>query len=351
MLPTSWFTKYLLKWYDKHGRHDLPWQLQSSPYTIWLSEIMLQQTQVNTVLPYFENFIQSYPTIEQLAAAPLDDVLAKWSGLGYYARARNLHKAAQLITNKFAGQFPQEVTELMSLPGVGRSTAHAILSQAFQQPLAILDGNVKRVLLRFLGMKAVASDKKIEPLLWQRAQSFMPQTRCGDYTQAIMDLGALICKRSNPNCTGCPVQKKCQANQQGLQHAIPLKKTTVPKPVRETHLYLIRDLSHKILLEKRSDKSLWGNLWTLPGTHPSLFEPPFQIMAEQNINHLLSFRHTFTHFHLDIQAYWLEQPACLKQLDQQSWFTIDQALAIGIPAPIRKILQQYREQISTTALI
>lgn len=351
MQPSSWFTKNLLKWYDIHGRHDLPWQLQSSPYTIWLSEVMLQQTQVNTVVPYFDNFIKSYPTVEQLAAAPLDDILAKWSGLGYYARARNLHKTAQIISNEYMGQFPREVAALLSLPGIGRSTAHAILSQAFQQPLAILDGNVKRVLLRFFGIKAIASDKKIEPILWQRAQSFMPQTRCGNYTQAIMDLGALICKRSQPNCPSCPVQNKCQARLQGLQHIIPLKKSTVPKPIRETNLYLIQDMRRKILLEKRSAQSLWGNLWTLPGTNLSLFDPPFQVMAEQNINHLISFRHTFTHFHLDIQAYWLEQPSYFKQTEQQSWFTIEQALAIGIPAPIRKILQLYREQISTSDLI
>ena len=217
------FSKQLLKWYDVHGRKNLPWQHPITPYRVWLSEVMLQQTQVDTVIPYFEKFVNTYPDVQSLAAAPIDHVLHLWTGLGYYARARNLHKCAIAVCENYQGQFPADQNELASLPGIGRSTAAAIASIAFEQPTAILDGNVKRVLARQYAVEGWPGNKKVENQLWDIAEDYMPQTRCRDYTQAIMDLGATLCTRSKPQCLLCPVNQNCIAKQTGNPTDFPVK--------------------------------------------------------------------------------------------------------------------------------
>ena len=255
------FSESLLDWFDEHGRKNLPWQKPITPYRVWLSEVMLQQTQVDTVIPYFEKFVNTYPDVASLAAAPIDHVLHLWTGLGYYARARNLHKCAITVCENYEGQFPSDQNELATLPGIGRSTAAAIASIAFEQPTAILDGNVKRVLTRHRAIEGWPGNKKIESQLWEIAEDYMPQTRCRDYTQAIMDLGATLCTRSKPQCLLCPVNHDCIAKQNGNPTDYPSKKPKKAQPVKDTHMLIARH-HNDILLEQRPASGIWGGLWS-----------------------------------------------------------------------------------------
>lgn len=335
------FSQKVLSWFDVHGRHHLPWQKEKSAYHVWLSEVMLQQTQVTTVIPYFEKFITIFPTLENLAKANQDEVLALWSGLGYYSRARNLHLAAQMVMYEFAGKFPQTVEDLMNLPGIGRSTAHAILSIAWQQPVAILDGNVKRVLTRFYGIQEHHSLSHVEKDLWHKASNLAPQRRAGDYTQAMMDLGATLCTRSKPHCESCPIANECLANQQTLQHLIPVKKPKKIKPEKATQIFVIYNKTGQVLLEKRASKGIWGGLWTLPGSNLDVFPEQMNVPTKNIHSPQLSFRHTFTHFHLDIDAYTTKHWNSLELKANQQWLSIEKALELGLPAPIRKILEKF----------
>ncbi|MCP3679451.1 MAG: A/G-specific adenine glycosylase [Gammaproteobacteria bacterium] len=233
------FQDKVLSWYDCHGRKALPWQQPRTPYTVWLSEIMLQQTQVATVIPYFERFIERFATVEALAAAELDEVLQLWSGLGYYSRARNLHRAAKQIIA--LEQFPDTLEQLLTLPGVGRSTAGAIISQAFKRRAAILDGNVKRLLVRFYAVDGWPGERSVEKRLWQLTEALAPEQRAADYTQAVMDLGALICSRSQPNCSQCPLQQTCLSYHSGRQNELPHKKPRKQLPLRSTIMVIIRN--------------------------------------------------------------------------------------------------------------
>ncbi|HLD13739.1 MAG TPA: A/G-specific adenine glycosylase, partial [Burkholderiales bacterium] len=297
------FGARLLAWYDHHGRKMLPWKRVRDPYRIWVSEIMLQQTQVATVIPYFERFIKRFPDIRTLARARADSVLHLWSGLGYYARARNLHKAARQIVTDHDGKFPRAIESAVHLPGIGRSTAGAILALAFNQRHAILDGNVKRVLARYHAMDTPLNTQTAGAKLWELAQRHTPRIRIADYTQAIMDLGATVCTRANPDCVRCPVRVGCKARTLGTPQNFPVIAKRKTLPVKKVNMLLIRDTRNRVLLVKRPPAGLWGGLWGLPECtqknvrawchdHIGLDIRPQQAWP--------AFRHRFSHFHLDI---------------------------------------------------
>lgn len=298
------FAVRLLRWYRQHGRHDLPWQNNTSLYRTWVSEIMLQQTQVTTVIPYYERFIQRFSDISRLAEASQDEVLLHWAGLGYYSRARNLHKAALLIAAQYQGQFPTQYEAVLALPGIGPSTAGAILAQALNQRHAILDGNVKRVLARYQAIEGWPGQLKVEKQLWQWAETYTPEANVADYTQAIMDLGATVCTRSSAKCNLCPLMEECKAFHQGRVSELPGKKPKKSLPVREKRFLIIRNEQGDYLMEKRPPAGIWGGLWSLPEL---TMEQSVGEAVKQNwqltVNDycdLPAFRHTFSHFHLDI---------------------------------------------------
>ena len=339
------FAGRVLTWFDQHGRKDLPWQYDTSPYRVWVSEIMLQQTQVRTVIPYFGRFMQRFPDVQALAAAPIDEVLHLWTGLGYYARARNLHRAAQEVCSEHAGNFPRDLEGLQSLPGIGRSTAGAILAIAFAQRASILDGNVKRVLARFHAVAGWPGHTAVHRQLWDFAEQHTPQQRVADYTQAMMDLGATLCTRSRPRCAECPLQASCSAHAQGLEGEFPGKKPRKVLPVRSTVFLILRDRQGHVLLQQRPASGIWGGLWCFPeldsveaaapwcrdrlGREPSatLPGPPF--------------RHTFSHYHLDIQPLHVQlalQPEAVMEASDQLWYNVKKPLEIGLAAPVARLL-------------
>lgn len=354
MKQTHPFAHKLLAWFDKHGRKNLPWQQSITPYRVWLSEIMLQQTQVETVIPYFNRFLERFPNLLDLAKAPQDDVLHLWTGLGYYARARNLHKCAQTIWENYNGEFPNTVEELASLPGIGPSTAAAIASIAFEQPTAILDGNVKRVLARHHAVEGWPGQKPVENTLWQHAHSHMPQKRCRDYTQAIMDLGATLCTRSKPQCHACPVAKSCQAYTQGNPLDYPGKKPKKLMPVKAVNMLMLRSPTGDIFLQQRPQQGIWGGLWSLPEIEPE--QSPLEhtlatygeVTQHQQIAQL---RHTFSHYHLDISAHLLDLKRAPTQVMEQSdcvWYKLHTPQALGLAAPVKKLLQLVKQHHSET---
>ncbi|MGH8446294.1 MAG: A/G-specific adenine glycosylase, partial [Solimonas sp.] len=252
------FAERLLAWFDVHGRHDLPWQHPRTPYRVWLSEIMLQQTQVATVIPYFARFLERFPDLRNLAAAPQDDVLALWAGLGYYARARNLHRCAQALVAEHGGEFPRNIEAVAELPGIGRSTAGAILAQAHGDRHAILDGNVRRVLARHAAIPGWPGQPTVQKQLWREAEARLPHERLADYTQALMDLGASVCTSRNPKCLLCPLAGDCQARIAGTVAQYPGAKPSRERPTREATLLLVEDAQGRLLLERRPPTGLWG---------------------------------------------------------------------------------------------
>ena len=340
------FASALLRWFDTHGRHDLPWQHDRTPYRVWLSEIMLQQTQVTTAAPYFVRFTARFPDITSLARAPIDDVLALWSGLGYYARARNLHTAAQRIASDHGGVMPQDVDALENLPGIGRSTAGAILAQAHDVRHPILDGNVKRVLARYHMVAGWPGNKAVENQLWQLAEQHTPHHRIRDYTQAIMDLGATVCTRSRPRCNGCPVQSGCQAYAQDQVLAFPQSKPKKAVPERHAIMLLIRDNNGRILLNKRPPTGIWGGLWSLPECAPT--EDATQFCAQQlridaaPVTALPTFSHTFSHFVLHIAPRVLQLRRHTGVMDDalHAWYNLPDANELGLPAPVKRLLSE-----------
>ena len=369
------FSDKLLEWFDQYGRHDLPWQQEINPYRVWVSEIMLQQTQVKTVIPYYLKFMQSFPTVVDLAHATQEQVLSHWAGLGYYARGRNLHKAAQLIVAEHNGEFPNDFDAIVGLPGIGRSTAGAVLSIALQQRFAILDGNVKRVLSRYYAVEGWPGEKAIENQLWLLADKLTPKERFADYTQAIMDLGATLCTRSKPNCQDCPQQSDCQAFQQNRVAEFPYKKPKKDKPIKQAWLLIQTKQNGDVFLQKRPQKGIWGGLWSLPEfTSFSLCEQfvQSQTTSEQTLIEWDVFRHTFSHYHLDIHPIYLkiedncemttnvaentvqystELPELLtdnqkanidSEIPPKAWYSLA-ALKnnkVGLPAPISKLIMQ-----------
>ena len=339
----------LLQWFDVHGRHDLPWQSPRSAYRVWISEIMLQQTQVNTVIPYFERFMQRFPDVKKLADAPLDDVLHLWTGLGYYARARNLHRAAQQICDQFAGEFPQSHDDIIALPGIGRSTAGAILAQAFAQPYAILDGNVKRVLTRVFAIDGWPGNKDVENRLWELAQQHTPSSRIVDYTQAIMDLGATVCRRSKPDCDVCPFDNICEAHQLDRQTDFPARKAKKAIPVRTTRMLIImNEDGESILLQQRPPTGIWGGLWSFPEcAHESDITQwcaQHLQLAVQTQKTLPDLRHTFSHFHLDITPIIVRaRHVGIMDSTQYIWYNTREPIACGLPAPVKSLLDNLGE--------
>ncbi|MDN0084918.1 A/G-specific adenine glycosylase [Crenobacter sp. SG2305] len=339
------FADRLIAWQRSHGRHDLPWQV-SDPYRVWLSEIMLQQTQVTTVLGYYARFLARFPDIASLAAAPLDDVLALWSGLGYYTRARNLHKAAQKVRDEFDGVFPTTREDIETLPGIGRSTAAAIASFAFGQREAILDGNVKRVLTRVYGIDGFPGEKKVENRLWDLAENLLPAD-AGDmpaYTQGLMDLGATVCSRSKPACTICPMVDGCVAVRDGRTAELPTKKPKKATPTRDT-LMLIALNDDRVWLERRPPTGIWGGLLSLPEFADSAAAEAW--LDERGDGELLptwpELEHVFTHYRLIITP----QPARLASLrgntvreESGQWWELEAALDAGLPAPVKRLLQR-----------
>ena len=319
------FSKTIVTWHKAKGRHDLPWQQGITPYRVWISEIMLQQTQVQTVIGYYQRFMEHFPTVNALAMSDEDSVLALWSGLGYYRRARFLHQASKLVVSEFDGVFPVEPDKLVHLPGIGQSTAHAIASIAGELPFAILDANVIRVLTRFYAIDSVLNSK-VEKQLWSLATSLMPPTDCRAYTQGMMDLGAIVC-RKKPQCDLCPLQSQCQAYLLGLHNTLPRKPVKKPKP-EKTMWYLLYTYQDKIALIQRDASSVWPRLWCLPeqSTQPT-----------SSIEPLLQLEHTFSHYTLHMRIIRME---CETMVGiDYAFFSIKQALSMGIPRPIRTVLE------------
>lgn len=353
------FSSRIIHWQQHHGRHTLPWQSGAvaasaaspdvrcagrtapDPYRIWLSEIMLQQTQVATVIPYFERFIARFPTLPLLAAAHEDEVLALWSGLGYYSRARNLHAAARLVAQSPGGQFPATPETIAQLPGVGRSTAAAIAALAFGQRCAILDGNVKRVLARHGGISGWAGVKKVETALWKLAESCLPATAIEAYTQGMMDLGALVCTRGQPACTACPVNADCIAHTQHRLTELPTPRPKKTLPEKQVQMLLLID-QDAVLLEKRPARGIWGGLWSLPELDHDA-DPAAHCLAHFGVatraqQPLAQFAHSFTHFRLLIQAVTLRPVTRLPARPGHRWFALDSVQDAALPAPVRKLV-------------
>jgi A/G-specific adenine glycosylase len=350
----SSFSKKLLIWFDQYGRHDLPWQQQITPYRVWVSEVMLQQTQVKTVIPYYERFMASFPTLEALASASQEAVLAHWSGLGYYARGRNLHKSAQHIVEHFQGIFPTQFDTILALPGIGRSTAGAILSIALQQRYAILDGNVKRVLSRYLALDGWPSEKNNEQFLWQKAEELTPHTRFNDYTQAIMDLGATVCTRSKPKCDDCPVAKNCVAKQKNRVADFPFSKPKKIKPIKQAYFLMLENEQGQVFLQKRPQKGIWGGLWSFP-EYPSrqacleqLKAYETQTECTQSLVEWSSFRHTFSHYHLDIFPMAVKGVKNQEIKSEGEWVCrqslCEDKATLGLPAPTTKLIKLMESQ-------
>ena len=366
----------LLAWFDHHGRSHLPWQRDISPYRVWVSEIMLQQTQVSTVIPYFERFMASFPSVQHLADAPTDVVLHHWTGLGYYARARNLHRAARRVCDEHAGVFPDTVDDLCTLPGIGRSTAGAIVSIACGGRAPILDGNVKRVLARYHAVDGWPGRADVLKTLWHYAEEHTPQRRVADYTQAIMDLGATVCRRSSPICSECPLSSECLANRQGNPADYPGRKPRRALPVRATTFILAQGDTGEWLLEQRPPSGIWGGLWCFPAVadatglqkdgkpgplrqtqdpghdHQAAARPADialrwcldQLQLEpDHTEPLPSFRHTFSHYHLDItpvRVRLAQSPEQVRADDRFLWYNPTSPAQVGLAAPVARLLAE-----------
>lgn len=351
------FTQHLLKWHNSHGRKELPWQKNKTPYRVWVSEIMLQQTQVTTVIDYYLRFMQRFPTVDALAVAAQDDVLALWAGLGYYTRARNLHKAANIIKDDFDSQFPQDIEEVINLPGIGRSTAGAILAISYGQCHPILDGNVKRVLTRFYAIDGFPGKTEIEKKLWEVAAQHTPKKEVAIYTQAIMDLGATLCTRSKPNCANCPVNKSCQAFLMQQVEKFPNKKPKKTTPTKTTHFIILLNKDNQIFLYKRPSTGIWGGLWSLPETDkPDEATLHYQNQLGIKITDkftLPQIKHVFSHYKLLATPHVIRlknSPSQAMLDDTQLWCDISKPIPKGVAAPIKKILSAITQLTKDTTL-
>jgi len=342
----SAFADRLLAWFDREGRHDLPWQHPRTPYRVWLSEIMLQQTQVQTVIPYFGRFLDALPTLADLAAADEDRVLALWAGLGYYARARNLHGAAKRCVERHGGELPTDLDALTALPGIGRSTAGAILAQAHGLRFPILDGNVKRTLARHHGIAGWPGAPAVEKQLWALSESHLPDARLADYTQAVMDFGATLCTRHAPSCAPCPLQASCVAHREGRVDQLPEAKPGKPLPQRRTLMLLLQDGADRVLLVRRSGKGVWSGLWSLPeaGDH----DEARRLLATHAPGHaagaeaLPAFEHVFSHYRLAIEPLrWkiADGEAAAGDNANLRWQPRARLHELGLPAPVKKLLE------------
>ncbi|MDD7805508.1 MAG: A/G-specific adenine glycosylase [Endozoicomonas sp. (ex Botrylloides leachii)] len=339
------FSTVVLNWFDHHGRKNLPWQQNITPYSIWVSEIMLQQTQVTTVIPYFERFIKRMPNVQALASAKLDDVLHLWSGLGYYSRARNLHNAAITIVDKHEGKFPASVAELSELPGIGRSTAGAIAAISMGIKAPILDGNVRRVLARYHTITGWPGQASVQKKLWAIAEAATPSERTADYTQAMMDLGAMVCTRGKPNCVICPLTQDCLARIAGVQSMFPSPKPKRQLPEKHIHMLMVVNCFGEVLLEKRPSTGIWGGLWSFPELAPEA-----ELEAEASIKTGLqldsfeqwkSFRHTFSHYHLNITPVKAIATKAVDRIARSKawyWYNTEAPTRLGLAAPVKKLI-------------
>ncbi|MAD47579.1 MAG: A/G-specific adenine glycosylase [Oceanospirillaceae bacterium] len=348
------FSDAVLHWYHQHGRKNLPWQQNITPYRVWVSEIMLQQTQVATVIPYFERFMDRFPDVQALAAASQDDVLHLWTGLGYYARGRNLHACAQKVVSDFNGEFPRSTEALSTLPGIGRSTAAAIASISMGIHAPILDGNVKRVLTRFFAIPGWPGETRVQNQLWEIAEQLTPDHSPRDYTQAMMDMGATLCTRSKPACGICPLQPQCKGFASGQPTQFPNSKPKKEKPVKATLLVMLRSPGGEYLLQQRPQKGIWGGLWSFPeaadaATAQQMISQqlPGTEIAEETW--LTPFRHTFSHYHLDIQPVLFQlsrHPSEVRDsaADAIHWYNPASPSALGLAAPVKMLLENQQTE-------
>lgn len=352
------FAQSVIEWQRSHGRHDLPWQGTADPYRIWLSEIMLQQTQVATVIPYYLRFLERFPTVRSLADADIADVMGLWSGLGYYSRARNLHQCAQRIRDDFDCRFPESAQALATLPGIGRSTAAAIAAFAFGQRAAILDGNVKRVFCRVFGIDGDPGSTRVEQQLWARAEALLPARDIEQYTQGLMDLGATLCTRSRPRCDDCFLGARCVARNTDRVAELPARRRRKPVPSRHTAM-IVALCGREVLLERRAATGIWGGLLSLPEIACSDPDADAGVDVAAAVNAwgtvlrctpLDPVMHTFTHFRLQIRP-WLVQVGEKRQLVSEGvatdWYALDELADKGLPAPVRKLLQQLAVDTAT----
>ncbi len=341
------FSDRLLAWWDIHGRKDLPWQLPRTPYRVWVSEIMLQQTQVSTVIPYFQKFMHRFPDLQALAIASQDDVLSLWAGLGYYARGRNLHKAAKLITDQFGGEFPDSVKALISLPGIGESTANAIISLAWDVPATVLDGNVRRVLSRHEGIGGWAGKPAVLRALYKAAKDYLPVLRGADYTQAIMDLGATICTRSRPRCPVCPVNMDCAAFGSDTTDKFPARRPRIKISEKQIHMLILSRGDGEVLLEKRPPAGIWGGLWSLPENEDEqMLANRFGYEAHQFLK-MPEIQHRLTHMRIKIRpriARTDPKPGKIETSPEQRWFNQDEWSHVGLPKPVLNLLRQHHQE-------
>jgi len=348
------FSARLLAWFDAHGRKSLPWQQGPTPYRVWVSEVMLQQTQVAAVIPYFERFMQRFPSLQALAEAPLDEVLHLWTGLGYYARARNLQACAKVLIADYGGEFPETIDAIVALPGIGRSTAGAVLSLSRGERHPILDGNVKRVLARVFGIAGDPGSASVLAEFWQRAEDCTPHTRVAAYTQAIMDLGATVCTRSRPACAVCPMRAGCLAMRDGKQRQLPGKRRKRLRPARESVLLIAEfgdDESRAILLERRPNTGIWGGLWSPPQFDD---ESIARAWCERELQcpraalpALPPIDHAFTHFDLRLHPLRVrcEPRSSVQECATQLWYRLQRPPRVGLPQPIRVLFERLRAEL------
>ncbi len=350
-LSDEQFGAAVLDWYDRHGRKDLPWQQGITPYRVWVSEIMLQQTQVSTVLGYFDRFMDALPTVQTLASAAEDEVLHLWTGLGYYSRARNLHKTAKLIVAEHDGEFPQSVDRLAELPGIGRSTAGAIASLSMGLRAPILDGNVKRVLARYVAQDGYPGEPKIARQLWEVAERLAPQTRVNHYTQAMMDLGATLCTRSKPSCLLCPLKAGCRAHLLGRETEFPVPKPRKTLPQKRTLMPLLANHEGAILLYRRPPTGLWGGLWSLPELDDLAALDPLaerHALQLQQRHELPGLTHTFSHFQLAIEPWLIRVKSEADAVAEPDWLWYNLATPprLGLAAPVKTLLKRAAAELN-----
>ena len=337
------FSTRIIAWQKRHGRRDLPWQNTRDPYRIWLSEIMLQQTQVATVIPYFARFLEKFPTLCDLARASEDEVLALWSGLGYYSRGRNLLRAAQIVAEKFRGEFPKGMDDILALPGVGQSTAAAISAFAFGERQAILDGNVKRVFARQFGVAGFPGEKKIETKLWSVSNEALPKKNIESYTQGLMDLGATVCLRTRPLCLACPVEESCIAKREGRIKELPTPRPRKAVPEKSSTMLIIAHAG-EVLLEKRPPTGVWAGMWCFPelinGASPRDVCRDRYGLETKPLKPWGVLQHGFTHFKLSItpQPITVQKKLARAAEPGVMWLSIEDALAAAIPKPVRELL-------------
>lgn len=356
--PTAGFAEAIVAWQREKGRHGLPWQGTRDPYRIWLSEIMLQQTQVATVIGYYQRFLERFPDVRALGEASQDEVMPYWAGLGYYARARNLHRCAQIVCEQYQGQFPTDPEALQALPGIGRSTAAAIAAFSTGSRTPILDGNVKRVFARYFGIREHTGLRQVEQFMWEQAHIIVDQSPnnldMAAYTQGLMDLGSSLCARGKPQCAACPLVQDCRAYAEGIQHLLPAPKPRKVQPERECHV-LIWEQGQAVLLERRPPTGIWGGLWTLPQ-----FETEAELLQacrQQGLScspqqRMASLLHVFTHFRLTITPWHVRSEGRVSELKPESAWSPIQALPdAALPAPIRKLLQGLYPQATDSLLI